>query len=215
MNADMSDTSWSLCRRARAARPSGVSPSACIAASRSRAASSVNTGGGCVSGTRMRRCGGASSRKPEGCVRFTPSGARKETPVTGSSGSSAARPSSSPPSDAVTNPSASSDTARPKTPKTPFSSEETRAGSAVAPSSATKSTSSSGDFARGVSDERKPRVKKVVVAVASSPSRRPPAEGFRRAVARASRSRRSRAASERSYASTEPAFRRRIHALMS
>ena len=50
LNADMSETSWSLCRRTRTKRPSGVSPSACIAASRSRAVSSVNRGGGCVFG---------------------------------------------------------------------------------------------------------------------------------------------------------------------
>ena len=168
MNADMSDTSWSLCRRARA-RALGRVSQRVRSPPRVRArASSVNTGEAAFPG---RACADAAARAAANRKGAFASLRRAERNggdrvirlVRGEAFVVAPVGRGHEPVRLIRYRAA-------ENAETPFSSEETRAGPAVAPSSATKSTSSSGDFARGVSDERKPRVKKVVAAVASSPS---------------------------------------------
>mmetsp|Transcript_13585 Transcript_13585/g.57131 ORF Transcript_13585/g.57131 Transcript_13585/m.57131 type:complete len:504 (-) Transcript_13585:921-2432(-) len=228
LNADMSETSWSLCRRTRTKRPSGVSPSACIAASRSRAVSSVNRGGGCVFGTLIKQCGLLSNRKPSGCVFLAPSATREGPPEVSLTSSSTARPSSSPPSEAVSNPSSSRSATNCESGGV-FRDVSAAAGSA-APRSATKSMSSSTSrdfvliscsfwgFVRRFSEiAETPSTDTVVdgVTKSTSSSQPPPTSSQPPETSRASRSLLSLAASERSYSSTDFCLRRRMHASIS
>ena len=76
LNADMSDTKTALCTFKRTARPSAVSPSACIDCSRSRCVSLVYMGGGWQRGTFIFECGAVKRVNPFGCCFSIPSGSQ-------------------------------------------------------------------------------------------------------------------------------------------